>query len=372
MPYFFLLLRQRNHWQHYRSLLRQIDMQHSGRRAAIYLVCMLALHSLAMVWLEHMAPDDAIWLTLTTVMTVGYGDYAAATLAGRSATVLLIYVGSVFVLFNFAGDYLQYRAERKIAMLKGRWRWRMQGHIAILNSPTVNRSRFITRLVDELRGGHQWCDCPVLLLSQDYGDGLPEEFQERGIVYYHGDPTDPDDLLAADAEKAAILIVLAENVEKHRSDEITFDILTRLREFGSSGRIVAECVRNANRKRLRRAGADIVLRPIRFYPEIVVRAIECPGTEVILENLFTVAGDECIGVEIEIHDVRWASLVTRLLEGGFGTAIAYADQERSIHTNPSPQTRIDARAIYLVVKHADAERVSAGVRPVLEDLAKAR
>lgn len=371
MPYFFLLLR-RNHWQHYRYLLRQIDMQHASRRAAIYLFFVFILHCLAMVWLENMAVEDAVWLTLTTVMTVGYGDYAAATLAGRTATVLLIYVGSVFVLFNFAGDYLQYRAERKIAMLKGHWRWHMDRHIVIMNSPTVNRSRFITRLVDELRSGHQWCDCPVLLLSEDYGDGLPEEFQERGIVYSHGDATDPDHLRAADVDKAVILIVLAENVEKHRSDELTFDILTRLQEFGAKGRIVAECVRNANRKRLRKAGAEIVLRPIRFYPEIVVRAIECPGTEVILENLFTVEGDECIGVETDLQDVRWATLAMRVLEGGFGTAIAYADPERKIHTNPTADTRIDARAVFLVVKHEDARRVAESVRPVLQELVHAR
>lgn len=356
-----LLIFRRRHWQHYRYQLRQIDMRQTLIRTALWLVSVFAVHSWAMVEFEGMGLGDSVWLTLTTVLTVGYGDYAAATVPGRIATVMLIYVGGVFVLFNLAGDYFEYRTQRRLAMAKGRWRWHMEDHVLVLNSPTVNNERYITGLVNELRRGHHWCNCPVQLLCRDYPEGLPDAFKELGIVHYDGDASDPDDLEAVDAGKATIIIVLAEHVASKRSDEITYDILARLRELRAPGRIVAECVHHKNRERLRRAGAEIVIRPIRFYPEIVVRAIESPGSEVILENLFTTAGDECLGFEVAIRGVPWQRVVLHLMRRKLGTAIAYRHRiTGEVRMNPEPDEEVDGIVIYMIAKtrrHIEARDV---------------
>lgn len=363
-----LLIFRRRHWQHYRYQLRQIDMRQTLLRTVAWLVGMFAVHSWAMVRFEQMAVGDAVWLTLTTVLTVGYGDYAAATTPGRIATVLLIYVGGVFVLFNLAGDYFEYRSERRLAMAKGRWRWNMADHVLVLNSPTINTERYILGLVKELRRGHQWCNCPVQLLCREYPDGLPDSFKDMGIVHYDGDASDPDDLMAVDAATAAIIIVLAEHADNKRSDEITYDILARLKEQGARGQIVAECVALKNRDRLRRSGADIVIRPIRFYPEIVVRAINSPGSEVILENLFTIQGDECLGFAIPVSGLAWQDLVIHLMRCRLGTAVAYrARDDGSVRTNPDPDERVEATTIYLIVKEK-REVTEADVRAALETL----
>jgi len=367
MPFFFVIFKRR-HWQRYRYLVRQVDIRRTLIRAALYLMLVFALHTAAMVQFEGLAAGDALWLTLTTVVTVGYGDFAAASVIGRLATVVLIYFGGIFVLFHVAADYFEYRAERKSAMLRGRWRWGMENHVLLLNAPTINRDRYVLGLVAELHRTRRWRDCPVQLLCRAYPDGLPEPFQESGVVHYHGDATNPEDLLAANAEQAAILLVLAEHAEEKRSDEITFDIIVRLNELGVKGRIVAECVRNANRPRLRRAGAHTVLRPIRFYPEIVVRAIDSPGTEVILENLFTKQGDECVGFEVSVRGVRWAEVVTQLMSAGIGTAVAYASPpDHPVHCNPPPNDEIDASIVYLIVK-ADRGVTARQVRAALAKL----
>lgn len=352
MPYLFFVF-QRRHWQRYRLLLKQVDIRQTLLRAGSYLAIVFALHTWAMVALEGLSTGDALWLTLTTVVTVGYGDHAAATPLGRLATVTLLYFGGIFVMFHVAADYFEYRAERKAAMVRGRWRWRMENHVLLLNAPTVNRDRYVLGLVGEMRHGRKWSDCPVLLLCRDYPDGLPEAFQEAGVVHFHGDATNPDDLLAADADKAAVVIVLAEQADEKRSDEITYDILVRLTEIGARGTVVAECIRNANRERLRRAGAHIIIRPIRFYPEIVVRAINSPGSEVILENLFTVKGDECVGFDVPISGVRWLDVVHALMEQELGTAVAFAARaDGTIHCNPGPRTPVDAKTIYIIVKQS--------------------
>ena len=246
MPYLLFLFK-RQHWRHYSYLLQQVNIRRTLIRAGLYLLCVFALHSWVMVEVEGLRVDEAIWLTLTTVVTVGYGDYAAQTWLGRLATVILLYIGSIFVLFHVAADYFEYRTERKMAMLHGRWRWRMKNHVLILNSPSINRDRYVLGLVEELHRTEQWADCPVLMLTRDYENGLPEEFQSAGVVHYHGDASNPDDLQAADVAEASVVLVLAENAADKRSDETAFNILHRLQELDVKGRIIAECVRRANR-----------------------------------------------------------------------------------------------------------------------------
>jgi voltage-gated potassium channel len=367
MPLLFAILRRR-HWQRYRYMVRQVDIRWTLLKAALYLGTVFALHSWIMVAFEGLSPHDAVWLTLTTVVTVGYGDFAAATTFGRLATVVLIYFGGIFVLFHVAADYFEFRTERKMAILRGRWRWRMEDHVLLLNAPTINRDRYLLGLVDELRRTERYQHCPVMMLTRDYPAGLPEELQEAGVVHYHGDATTPEDLIAADAGTASVLLVLAESAEDKRSDELTFDIIDRLREVGARGRIIAECIRRANRARLKRAGADCVMRPVRFYPEIVVRAIDAPGTELILENLFTNDGDECRGFEVSIENAPWCKVAGRLMSEGLGTALAYADSDDgSLHCNPEPDHMVSASMIYLIVKQSRAvDRRK--VRAALQDL----
>ncbi|MDH3660407.1 MAG: potassium channel family protein, partial [Alphaproteobacteria bacterium] len=242
MPYLLFLFK-RQHWRHYSFLLQQVNIRRTLIRAGIYLLVVFALHSWIMVEAEGLRVDEAIWLTLTTVVTVGYGDYSAQTLIGRLATVILLYIGSIFVLFHVAADYFEYRTQRKMAMLRGRWKWKMKDHVLLLNSPTINRDRYILGLVEELHRTERWCDSPVLMLTRDYGDGLPEEFQTAGVVHYHGDASSPDDLEAVDASDASVILVLAEDAGDKRSDETNFNVLHRLRELNVKRRIIVECVR---------------------------------------------------------------------------------------------------------------------------------
>ena len=57
----------------------------------------------AMMFFEKLSLEDAIWLTMTTITTVGYGDMSATTTFGRLATILLMYLVGIFLLALFVG-----------------------------------------------------------------------------------------------------------------------------------------------------------------------------------------------------------------------------------------------------------------------------
>ena len=119
-PLRFLVRRRSAFTQITRGL--DLNLRSRLRQVFFWLLVLTALHTTAMMLFEGLRWDDALWLTLTTLTTVGYGDLSAATPAGRVATVLLLYVAGITLLAQLASDYIDHRLKRKEYMLKGRWR----------------------------------------------------------------------------------------------------------------------------------------------------------------------------------------------------------------------------------------------------------
>lgn len=317
---------------------------------ALYLATIGALHIAAMMSFEGLSLGDAAWLTMTTVTTVGYGDVSAATALGRVSTVVLVYIGGIFALAKGAGDYFDYRASKRLDMIRGRWRWNLQDHVLLINAPATGAELYFETLVRELRATDWGAGRDVLILTEEWPEGLPASLQRLGVVHVHASGDTEDGLVAADAREAAAIIVLARDAGL-QSDGITFGIVHRLGTMGRDGPVLAECVDDRNRERISQAGASAVLRPMRGYPEMMVRAVIAPGSEQIIVDLFTSGGDECVRYDVAIQGVSWGALAAALIGKGIGTPIAYADAATgAIESNPLAERAVDARAIYLLVK----------------------
>ncbi len=287
-----------------------------ARRAIVLLVLYLAaigaLHIAAMITFEGLSLGDAAWLTMTTVTTVGYGDVSAASAAGRASTVVLLYIGGIFALAKGAGDYFDYRASKRLDMIEGRWRWNLQDHVLLINAPAAGAELYFETLVRELRATDWGRERGVLILTEEWPRGLPASLRRLDIVHVQGRGDTEDGLRAADAASAAAIIVLTRETE-NGSDGITFDIVHRLGALGRDGPVLAECVDDRNRARIRDAGATAVLRPMRGYPEMMVRAVIAPGSERLLIDMFTSGGDECVRYDVAISGVSWGELASALI-----------------------------------------------------------
>lgn len=324
-----------------------------GRRMTKLLSIFLALviaHVLAMQAFESMPFKDALWLTMTTVTTVGYGDLSAKTELGRVSTVILIYFGGIFILAKVAGDYFDFRLGRREKMLKGQWRWGMQDHIVIINTPSQNAEQYFERLISQFRAMDEYRDVPVQILTSEYPEGLHPSLQKLGVIHYTGDADKEASLQAVNINDAAFIVVLAHYETDKRSDSFTFDTLHRLQEMNVKGKILAECVDDPNRERFVRAGADSVIRPIRAYPELIVRAIVAPGCELVMENLFTHGGNHTRRYNVPISNARWSDVVCVLINNSLGTALAYLDEEMNVVTDPDPSHDVNARGIIMLIR----------------------
>jgi voltage-gated potassium channel len=315
-----------------------------------------------MVALEGLSLGDAAWLTFTSITTTGYGDLSARTVAGRAATVVLIYLSGIFLLTQAGSAFFELRTIRRERMRRGEWRWGMSNHVVFVNMPADEPGDYLRRLVDQLRRSHAGMGrMRAVVLSESFPDGMPATLEDDpDIVQVRGRFDDPAALAAAGVDEAAIVVVLAEREGERISDSYSFDVVHRLREGGCRARIVAECVDDRNRDRLHRAGASAVVRPLRGYPEMVVRAIVAPGSEQIVERMFSSEGSECLRFEARVVGVPWSALASALIAADCGTPLGYLDPGGGLCVNPPPGEVVQASALYLLVderQHASRQDV---------------
>lgn len=328
------------------------NLVHTIISSCFTLSILFAVHIVCMMHYEGLTLGNSIWLTFTTATTVGYGDISAATTEGRLATILLLYLGGIFILAKVAGDYFDYRLEIRDKKRKGLWSWNMKDHIVILNTPSHAGERYLERLIQQFRLSKQYTQTPIFLLTHHFPQGIPDFISKLGgVTHYHGNASTPKDLTEACVDKASEIIILATDEDDENSDGRTFDILHRLNDLNVNTNILAECVEDRNRERLQNAGASRVIRPIRAYPEMIVRAFVTPGSEQIIENMFNSHGDEYRHYDVEINHLAWSEVVTRLITNNIGIAVAYIDREtQQLVYNPAADSIPNVKALITISK----------------------
>jgi len=350
MMVFFYARRRKNQLKKYS--LSSPDLTKTLIKAGIYLSAALFAHVLAMLYFEHLSIVDAVWLTFTTITTVGYGDLSAATMGGRLSTIVLLFLGGIFILAETVSHIFNYFGERHIKKIRGYWRWNMSGHIVIMNTPLNSGDEYFERLITQFRQTKEYKDHPVQIITRHFPDGLPGNLQEmEGVVHFNGSPNEVNSLQASNAKDADLIIILCKDDGSKSSDGRSFDILHRLKDMKVKAKILAECVDDSNRERLKQAGADLVIRPIRAYPEMIVRSFVAPGSEQIIENMFTQQGDEYKRYDIIFEADKWSDVVCKLSIENMGTAIGFIEKTSgNLICNPASDTRVDSDALFVMVR----------------------
>lgn len=326
--------RRRRYLKYTRHYERRILIR-SGK-VALLLIMLIMAHTVAMMYLEKMPFGNALWLSITTVTTVGYGDYSAATWQGRLVTTLFLYVFAISLLAQLAAEFFDYRLLIRERKVKGLWRWKdMKDHLLIINTPNDQTEQYLQKLLEQIRKTPRLEELPVQILTRKYDGGLPGSISGTGAVHYSGVAENSENLKAVNVATAKYIILIARDPGDPISDSLTFDVLNRIREIGTNAMIVVEVSQDINRERMKKVGADVIIRPIRAYPELLVRSLVAPGTEQVLENLFTHDEDHMVRIDLSFKDKIWSDIVCRFVTGGAGVPMAYVS-DKGVNVNPLP------------------------------------
>jgi voltage-gated potassium channel len=327
-------------------------------KALVVLTLLLILHSAAMIHFEGLSLGDAIWLTMTSATTVGYGDIAAKSFAGRCATIVLLYVGGIAILAQVAAMYFEFRNEIRDDKIKGKWRWKMKNHIVFLNCPKDAGEEFFYKAIFGMRKSNSpMHNLPIIIVSDKFDDGLSHRLRKLDVVHVSKPVSETETLEDACVKDAHTIAILSADRYNPDSDSISFELVDRLRNMEVKSRIVVEVVRNENRDRIKRIGANSTLRPIRAYPELLIRSILAPGSEQVIETLFDSFGEECIRYEVNAN-CSWLEIIQKMTINDLGLPIAYEDENGNIINNPSSKTLAKTKAIFAIVNENRAKKSS--------------
>ena len=204
--------------------------------------------TLGYVLIEQADWFDALYMTVITLSTIGYGEIFPLSHGGRAFTIVLIVTGVGTVAKHPHEHGASVRQDVFSRLTAGN---SMQKQIDRTTQHIIvcGHGRFGQILVEELMHG----EVPIVIIERD--PQKQAELEKRGLPFVLGNATSDEVLASAGLERAQV-IVAATN-----SDPDNVFITLAARERRSDIRIHARGETAESIRRLKQAGADFVLSP---------------------------------------------------------------------------------------------------------------
>ena len=247
---------------------------------------------------------DSFYATITTLSTVGYGDFVPTTAEGKFFTVFIIIfgVGTMFYSLVLMAETF---VEARLRSLLGRGKLermieKMSNHYIICG---CGRIGFL--ICRELAA--EKVPCVVI----DNNPEVIQKVQDEGFIYCKGDATQDKTLIEAGIKRAkGVVCVLPSDAEN------LYVILTA-KELNQNIYIMSRSEEEESEHRLIRAGADRVMSPYTLGGVRMAMAILRPAMldfieittrrqslELRMEEISVCKGSPIIGMSLEESGIR--------------------------------------------------------------------
>jgi voltage-gated potassium channel len=275
---------------------------------------------------------DALFMTFTTITTIGYGEVKPLDGPGRVFTmaVAVAGIGAFFYTFSVVLDHLvatgmadprgRRRMERRIAEL--------EGHVIVAGLGRVGRQA-VTELAE--------AGTPFVVL--DPGPAAARFAEDRGFLHLAGDATEDAILERAGVRRARGLIATTAN------DATNMYIVLSARVLNPTLRIVARAADEASVPKLLRAGADRAISPYAIGGHRLAHLILSPAVVDFFETALK-RGQEALAIE-DIALPQSSSAIGRTLEAlsvrqATGASVLAVLREGAPIPNPPPDLTLRA------------------------------
>jgi len=276
---------------------------------------------------------DALYMTVITLTTVGYGEVHEVSRIGQIYTILLIFIGVAFILF-VAGSVVQFMVEGRIRTILGRRSLdkkidRLKNHYIVCGYGRIGKV-----LCNQLKRK------PIDLVVIDKNRELIPILDDDKVLYLSGDASDEAILRKAGIQRAKGLIaVLATDTDN------VFLVLTA-RQINPDLYIIARASRDESKIKLQAAGANKVESPYEMGAVSMAQRIIRPTVTNFLNLAFAHKRKDIQMEEIPVNSS--SGLINVMLKDSgirqqFNLIIiAIKKPDGSMLFNPSYETIIEA------------------------------
>jgi voltage-gated potassium channel len=295
------------------------------------------------MYIEEWPFDDALYMTIITMATVGYGEVHQVSDAGRIFTIFLIVMGVGYFMY-VVGLIVQFLVEDRIRVILGRRKLDLQiaklkDHYIICGYGRIGRvlAHYLTERY-----------LNVVIIEKDAC--RQEKMDEDGVLYLIGEATDENLLIKAGIKKAKGLVTAVAT----DADNVFLTLIAK--QLNPNLFIVARAIQNTAKRTLQAAGAGKVISPYDLGARRMAHAILRPTVIKFLELAFT---DDTTDVQVEEIRVRETSrlLNVELKNSGIRQKLdliilTIKKADGSMIFNPKADTRIETDDTLVVVGRA--------------------
>ncbi len=273
---------------------------------------------------------DALYMTVTTLATVGYGEIHPLSTAGRIFTIALIVLGVGGVLYTLTA-IMQYLVEGHFGQTWERRRMRQRierrrDHFILCGFGRVGR-----QVASDFRRSE------VAFLIVDANQASLDQAAEEGYLTLRGDATSDETLRTAGIDRARGLITCVD------SDADNIFVTLSARALRADLLIVARGNNEDAAPKLERAGANRVVSPYSIGGRQMAMLAVRPAAVEFVETVLHGAEMELLLEDVAVADR--SSLVGRTLEDlqrelAPGVVVLAIRREQRLLVQPPPETSI--------------------------------
>lgn len=313
--------------------------------ALLALVLFTAVGTQGYVWIEGASFADALYFTVITLTTVGYGETIPLSPAGRIYTMALL-LGGVGLAFYTAVALAAFLLEGTLRDILGRRSMQhsidhLREHVVVCGFGRLGRA-----VAEQLDDAGQ----PFLVVEIDAERQV--ECAARGFLCLHGSALEEHVLERAGVARARAIVAAT------ASDADNVFIALSARDMNARITVHARAETDMGVRRLQQAGASQVVSPHQLGGHRIANAIVRPAVVEFIELTTPGSGDE-----VDLEEVRLdpgCSLVDTTLDAlparGVRVSVVAIKGEGPLRLNPGPRDALRAGDRVIVV--GDRENLS--------------
>lgn len=324
-------------------IFRRVVIQRRSQflKVALLTLLLVAFSSSGFMYFELAEkPDlvwgDAIWWSIVTMTTVGYGDYFPTTVGGRYVIGFPTMMFGISILGYLLSTLASYLIEERSKELKGMSESKRRDHLLLIHYPGLAR---VKAVLTELRTDPKTEDAKVVIVDNRLEE-LPESLAAEGVQFVRGDASKESTLDRARYKDARFAIILSQDPNDPLSDNANLAAALTLEHLHPEIFTVSECIDPERIELLYKAGCDAVVCLTALATNLVVHELLDPGVQkVIGEATNNLSGQNIYLVDVHATEATSYVAARDAMEER-GCAMLGLEHDGKVSLNPTASTTV--------------------------------